>query len=127
MTQHLTVEIQRLPHAEGLALPAYQTAHAAGLDLLAAVPGDKPLVMQPGQRAPQFTRGQTLLDEAWELTRGLDFDPALIERLRAAGHPVEMLPDFTSTMGHAGAIVRGPDGLMAGASDPRSDGAVAAF
>ncbi|TXJ17648.1 MAG: dUTP diphosphatase [Afipia sp.] len=51
MTQHLTVEIQRLPHAEGLALPAYQTAHAAGLDLLAAVPGDKPLVMQPGQRA----------------------------------------------------------------------------
>lgn len=50
MTQHLTVEIQRLPHAEGLALPAYQTAHAAGLDLLAAVPGDKPLVMQPGQR-----------------------------------------------------------------------------
>jgi len=51
MTQHITVEIQRLPHAEGLALPAYQTAHAAGLDLLAAVPGDKPLVMQPGQRA----------------------------------------------------------------------------
>ena len=51
MTQHLTVEIQRLPHAEGLALPAYQTAHAAGLDLLAAGPGDKPLVMQPGQRA----------------------------------------------------------------------------
>lgn len=51
MTQHLTVEIQRLPHAEGLALPAYQTAHAAGLDLLAAVPGDKPLVIQPGQRA----------------------------------------------------------------------------
>lgn len=47
----ITVEIQRLPHAEGLALPAYQTAHAAGLDLLAAVPDDKPLTMQPGQRA----------------------------------------------------------------------------
>ena len=30
-------------------------------------------------RAPQFTRGQTLLGETWELTRGLDFDPALIE------------------------------------------------
>lgn len=30
-------------------------------------------------RAPQFTRGQTLLDESWELVRGLDFDPALIE------------------------------------------------
>ena len=51
MTSSKTVEIQRLPHAEGLALPAYQTAHAAGLDLLAAVPEDRPLTMQPGQRA----------------------------------------------------------------------------
>ncbi len=40
-----------MPHAEGLALPAYQSAHAAGLDLLAAVPEDTPLTMQPGQRA----------------------------------------------------------------------------
>lgn len=51
MTFAITVEIQRLPHAEGLALPAYQTTHAAGLDLLAAVPDDTPLIMQPGQRA----------------------------------------------------------------------------
>jgi dUTP pyrophosphatase len=51
MTSAVTVEIQRLPHAEGLALPAYQTTHAAGLDILAAVPDDKPLIMQPGQRA----------------------------------------------------------------------------
>lgn len=47
----ITVEIQRLPHAEGLAMPAYQSAHAAGLDLLAAVPEDKPLTMPPGHRA----------------------------------------------------------------------------
>ena len=32
------VDIRQLPHGEGLALPAYQSAHAAGLDLLAAVP-----------------------------------------------------------------------------------------
>ncbi|TKT71106.1 dUTP diphosphatase [Afipia massiliensis] len=51
MTTAIAVEIQRLPHAEGLALPAYQTAHAAGLDLLAAVPEDKPLTLKPGQRA----------------------------------------------------------------------------
>lgn len=51
MTTAITVEIQRLPHAEGLALPAYQTAHAAGLDLLAAVPEDKPLTLAPGRRA----------------------------------------------------------------------------
>jgi hypothetical protein len=36
----IKVEIRQLPHGEGLALPAYQTADAAGLDLLAAVPGN---------------------------------------------------------------------------------------
>lgn len=51
MTMSITVEIQRLPHADGLALPAYQSAHAAGLDLLAAVPEDKPLTMRTGERA----------------------------------------------------------------------------
>lgn len=50
MTTAITVELQRLPHADGLALPAYQSAHAAGLDLLAAVPEDEPLTLQSGQR-----------------------------------------------------------------------------
>jgi dUTP pyrophosphatase len=45
------VEIKQLPHSEGLALPAYQSAHAAGLDLLAAVPEGSPLVLAPGARA----------------------------------------------------------------------------
>ena len=45
------VDIRQLPHGEGLALPAYQSAHAAGLDLLAAVPDDAPLVLAPGQHA----------------------------------------------------------------------------
>ncbi len=47
----VTVEIMRLPHGEGLPLPAYQTAHAAGLDLVAAVPEDAPLTLAPGARA----------------------------------------------------------------------------
>jgi dUTP pyrophosphatase len=51
MTFPITVDVQRLPHAEGLELPAYQTAHAAGLDLLAAVAEDKPVTLAPGQRA----------------------------------------------------------------------------
>jgi dUTP pyrophosphatase len=46
----VNIEIRQLPHGEGLALPAYQSAHAAGLDLLAAVPEDAPLVLLPGQR-----------------------------------------------------------------------------
>jgi dUTP pyrophosphatase len=41
--------VTRLPHAEGLALPAYATAGAAGMDLLAAV--TTPLVIPPGGRA----------------------------------------------------------------------------
>jgi dUTP pyrophosphatase len=45
------VEIRQWPHGEGLALPAYQSAHAAGLDLLAAVPEEAPLILAPGQRA----------------------------------------------------------------------------
>ncbi|WP_341704449.1 dUTP diphosphatase [Ferrovibrio sp.] len=44
----LHVAIRQLPHAEGLALPAYATADAAGLDLLAAV--DAPVTLQPGER-----------------------------------------------------------------------------
>jgi dUTP pyrophosphatase len=41
-----------LPHAEGLPLPAYETAQAAGMDLRAAVPDDAPLVLRPGSRFP---------------------------------------------------------------------------
>jgi dUTP pyrophosphatase len=46
-----TVEVLQLAHAEGLALPDYQTAHAAGLDLLAAIPDDAPVTIAPGARA----------------------------------------------------------------------------
>ncbi len=41
----------RLPHAADLPLPAYQSAMAAGLDLLAAVPTDAPAKIPPGGRA----------------------------------------------------------------------------
>ena len=44
------IAVRRLPHAEGLPLPAYETAHAAGMDLRAAVPEDAPLTLRPGDR-----------------------------------------------------------------------------
>ncbi|HQF31779.1 MAG TPA: dUTP diphosphatase, partial [Hyphomicrobiales bacterium] len=47
----IEVAVVRLDHAEELALPAYQTADAAGLDLVAAVPADEPVEMPPGGRA----------------------------------------------------------------------------
>jgi len=46
-----TVPILRLPHSQGLPLPAYETALAAGMDLRAAVPDEEPLVLKPGARA----------------------------------------------------------------------------
>jgi len=45
------VHIVRLPHADGLPLPDYQSAQAAGLDLFAAVPANAPLTLVPGARA----------------------------------------------------------------------------
>jgi dUTP pyrophosphatase len=50
--QKPAVPIVRLPHAEGLPLPAYETAQAAGMDLRAAVPEDEPFTLRPGSRHP---------------------------------------------------------------------------
>ena len=51
MSTPVKVDIRQLPHAEGLPLPAYQSTHAAGLDLLAAVPEETPFVLAPGKHA----------------------------------------------------------------------------
>ena len=47
----VTIRVASLPHFEGLALPAYETADAAGMDLRAAVADGEPLTLAPGQRA----------------------------------------------------------------------------
>ena len=51
MSEPVALEFQLLPHAEGLPLPAYHSAEAAGLDLLAAVPEDQLLTLAPGKYA----------------------------------------------------------------------------
>lgn len=51
MSNEIIIDVKRLPHAESLPLPAYQSAQAAGLDLLAAVPDDAPVTLAPGARA----------------------------------------------------------------------------
>src|SRR5437868_3110492 len=45
------VQVQRLPHGDDLPVPTYQSADAAGLDLLAAVSSDGPLTIAAGGRA----------------------------------------------------------------------------
>ncbi|WP_396594889.1 dUTP diphosphatase [Brevundimonas sp. R86498] len=61
-----TLRILRLPHAEGLALPAYETPGSAGLDLRAAVPEDAPMTLEPGQRALVPTGLKIALEQGWE-------------------------------------------------------------
>jgi dUTP pyrophosphatase len=60
------VKIARLPHGEGLPLPAYQSPLAAGLDLQAAVPADAPVVLAPGGRALIPTGVALALPEGFE-------------------------------------------------------------
>lgn len=45
------LKLIRLPHGEGIELPSYETAGAAGMDLRAAVSPDEPMVLKPGARA----------------------------------------------------------------------------
>ena len=47
----ITVRVATLAHFEGLMLPAYETADAAGMDLRAAVPEQEPVVLAPGERS----------------------------------------------------------------------------
>ena len=60
------LRILRLPHAEGLALPSYETAGSAGMDLRAAVPEDAPMTLDPGARALVPTGLKIALDQGWE-------------------------------------------------------------
>ncbi len=45
----VSIALKVLDHAKDLPLPAYATAQAAGMDIVAAI--DQPIVMQPGERA----------------------------------------------------------------------------
>jgi dUTP pyrophosphatase len=61
-----TVSIVRLPHAADLPLPSYATAHAAGMDLHAAVPEHEPLTLRPGSRLAVPTGLCIALPEGFE-------------------------------------------------------------
>ncbi len=51
MTRTIEIGVKRLAHAEGLALPAYQSEDAAGFDLVAALDEAAPIDLAPGARA----------------------------------------------------------------------------
>jgi gamma-glutamyltranspeptidase/glutathione hydrolase len=85
--------------------------------------------MTPGDAidAPRFLHGTTWGRRGLGLQLESRFDPDVAEQLERAGHPVVMLTEpYLDQMGHAGMILRRPDGRFFGASDPRSDGAAVA-
>jgi gamma-glutamyltranspeptidase len=82
--------------------------------------------LQQSVSAPRWLLGRTWGDNSTTLKLENRFDAKLVDALRKAGHQVEVLNEaFSDTMGHAGALVLHPSGLIEGASDPRSDGSVA--
>ena len=82
--------------------------------------------LQQAVTAPRWLLGRTWGDVSTSLKLESRFAPAVVASLRAAGHQVEQLDEaFSDTMGHAGALVRHPSGVIEGAADPRSDGVVA--
>ncbi len=83
--------------------------------------------LQEAVSAPRWLLGKTWGQESTTLKFESRFDPDVLKALAAAGHQVEVLGDYSDSMGHAGAIVRQTDGLYLGAADPRSDGVIAAY
>jgi gamma-glutamyltranspeptidase/glutathione hydrolase len=81
--------------------------------------------LQEAISAPRWLLGRTWGESSTSLKLEDRFDASLYEQLRAAGHDLELVAPMTAMMGHAGAIVRHPDGSLDGASDPRSDGKAA--
>jgi dUTP pyrophosphatase len=77
----VTVRVRRLPHADGLPLPRYETAGAAGLDLRAALPAGDPLGLSPLARAlvptglilelPPGFEGQVRPRSGWAVRSGV--------------------------------------------------------
>ena len=61
--------LKRLPHGEGLPLPGYQSADAAGFDLPAAIPEGAPIVLAPGARMLVPTGFAFMLEAGFEGTR----------------------------------------------------------
>jgi gamma-glutamyltranspeptidase len=77
--------------------------------------------------APRWLLGRTWAEQSTTLKLESRYSPAVIDALRAMGHPVEVVGDFDERMGHAGALVLHPEGWIEGGEDPRSDGCVAAW
>lgn len=78
--------------------------------------------LQAAVSAPRWLLGRTWGEDSTNLKIESRADPDLVDALCAAGHDVQVVGPWEDMMGHAGAVVAGPDGLIEGATDPRADG-----
>ena len=83
--------------------------------------------LQEAVTAPRWLLGRSWGDPSVSLKLEGRFPAKTITALRKLGHDIEMLPDFSPLMGHAGMLLRSTDGLLSGAADPRGDGAAACW
>jgi oxamate amidohydrolase len=83
--------------------------------------------LQQAVTAPRWLLGRTWGSMSESLKIESRFAPRVAEELRRRRHVVDVIGEFDETVGHAGALVRHPNGMMEGAYDPRSDGSVAGF
>lgn len=83
--------------------------------------------LQEAITRPRWLLGRLWGEESTTLKLEIRFESEMVDALKTAGHDVELLEPFSSKVGHAGAIVVSGEGLLEGAADPRSDGAVAAW
>jgi len=95
----VTVAVRRLAHAEGLPLPRYETAHAAGLDLVAAVSDDAPVTLAPGKRALVPTGLVLQLPEGYEAQVRPRSGLALKHGLTVANAPGTIDADYRGEVG----------------------------
>jgi gamma-glutamyltranspeptidase/glutathione hydrolase len=82
---------------------------------------------QSAINAPRWLLGRRWGDTTDTLKLESRFEASVVRELAQRGHDVEILQQYDEAMGHAGCIVRRPNGVMEGGADPRSDGAVASF
>jgi len=93
----VAIQVVRLPHAEGLALPAYATEGAAGMDLLAAVTA--PLLIPPGGRALVPTGLCIALPAGFELQVRPRSGLALKNGIMLANSPGTIDEDYRGELG----------------------------
>lgn len=62
----LTLPVRILPHGEGLPLPKAQSEGAAGMDLVAALAAEAPLILGPGDRSAVPTGLEMAIPQGYE-------------------------------------------------------------